>query len=127
MLRLESDLVPYLHGLRDGPLARDAARRSGATRRRSAWCWPPRAIPSAPRPAARSAAPKQDFGRDVVVFHAGTQARRDGVLRAAGGRVLNVCARGADLPRRATRPTRRSRRSTSPDGFYRTDIGWRAL
>ena len=38
-----------------------------------------------------------DFGPDVVVFHAGTTRRDDGALVAAGGRVLNVCAPGADL------------------------------
>ena len=37
------------------------------------------------------------FGPDVAVFHAGTKLDAAGALRASGGRVLNVCARGATL------------------------------
>ena len=111
MLRLESDLVPYLLACATGrsPACR---RRTGSTRRRSAWCWRPRAIPRRRPRAARSAAREADFGADVAVFHAGTKRDEDGALRAAGGRVLNVCARGADLARRATGPTPPSTRST---------------
>jgi phosphoribosylamine--glycine ligase len=38
----------------------------------------------------------EDAEQDAVVFHAGT-ATRDGRLVSAGGRVLNVAARGADI------------------------------
>ncbi len=50
------------------------------------------------------------------------RARRDdGALIAAGGRVLNVCALGADLHEaRDARLRRRRARSTGPEGFHRT-------
>ena len=39
----------------------------------------------------------------MTVFHAGTARDAEGTLRTAGGRVLGVTGRGADLPRlRAT-------------------------
>jgi phosphoribosylamine--glycine ligase len=34
---------------------------------------------------------------EVLVFHAGTRLDEDGVLRSAGGRVLNIVAHGATL------------------------------
>ncbi|MCI4660992.1 MAG: phosphoribosylamine--glycine ligase [Neomegalonema sp.] len=62
----------------------------------------------------------------AVVFHAGT--RTDGtVLLSNGGRVLNVCASGTDI--NAARQTAYSAvgQIDWPGGFYRRDIGWRAL
>jgi phosphoribosylamine--glycine ligase len=64
---------------------------------------------------------------NVQIFHAGTEAEAGGSIRAAGGRVLNVCATGADL--RAARDAAYAavRLIEWPEGFCRHDIGWRAL
>ncbi|WP_397544508.1 phosphoribosylamine--glycine ligase [Roseovarius salis] len=61
-----------------------------------------------------------------MVFHAGT-AERDGRITAAGGRVLNVTARGATLQQAADRVYAMIDRIDWPEGVYRRDIGWRAL
>lgn len=61
-----------------------------------------------------------------MVFHAGTAAR-DGRITAAGGRVLNVTARGASLAEAADRAYAMVDRIDWPEGFCRRDIGWRAL
>ncbi|SFA96303.1 phosphoribosylamine--glycine ligase [Poseidonocella pacifica] len=61
-----------------------------------------------------------------MVFHAGTR-RRDGKLEAAGGRVLNVTARGATLREAADRAYELVDRIDWPEGICRRDIGWRAL
>ncbi len=62
----------------------------------------------------------------VEVFHAGT--RRDGDrLLAAGGRVLSVTARGKTVSEAQQRAYEAVRRIDWPGGFYRTDIGWRAI
>ena len=61
-----------------------------------------------------------------MVFHAGT-ARASGKFTAAGGRVLNVTARGASLQEAAERAYGMIERIDWPEGFYRRDIGWRAL
>lgn len=63
---------------------------------------------------------------DVVVFHAGTKQDGDS-LRANGGRVLNVTATGADIREAIDRAYAGVRAIDWPDGFYRRDIGWRAL
>ena len=70
---------------------------------------------------------EQDFGPHVQVFHAGTRRRDDGQLAAAGGRVLNVCARGKDIAEARERAYAAVRKIDWPGGFHRTDIGWRAL
>ncbi len=61
-----------------------------------------------------------------MVFHAGT-ARERGEFVAAGGRVLNVTARGASLREAAERAYGMVERIDWPEGVYRRDIGWRAL
>lgn len=63
----------------------------------------------------------------VEIFHAGTRLDEDGVLRAAGGRVLNVTATGANLRAAITRAYEGVAAIDWPGGFHRTDIGWRAL
>jgi phosphoribosylamine--glycine ligase len=61
-----------------------------------------------------------------MVFHAGT--RNDGpVLRANGGRVLNITARGASLAQARDRAYAMVDAVDWPDGFCRRDIGWRAI
>ncbi len=61
-----------------------------------------------------------------MVFHAGT-ALTEGQTTAAGGRVLNVTARGRTLAEAAQRAYEMIDQIDFPGGFYRTDIGWRAL
>ena len=60
------------------------------------------------------------------VFHAGT-TQRDGAIRANGGRVLNVTARGATLSQAHARAYQMVNAVDWPEGFFRKDIGWRAL
>ena len=62
----------------------------------------------------------------VEIFHAGT--RRDGGrLIADGGRVLNVAARGRTVAEARERAYEAIGWIDWPGGFYRSDIGWRAL
>ena len=61
-----------------------------------------------------------------MVFHAGTKADGERIL-ASGGRVLNVTARGDSLKDAQSRAYGMIDQIDWPDGFYRKDIGWRAL
>jgi len=61
-----------------------------------------------------------------MVFHAGTKSV-DGQITASGGRVLNVTARGETLKQARDRAYAMVDGIDWPDGFYRRDIGWRAL
>ena len=61
-----------------------------------------------------------------MCFHAGT-SKRDGQFEANGGRVLNATARGSTLAEARARAYDMAEAIDWPDGFYRSDIGWRAL
>jgi phosphoribosylamine--glycine ligase len=61
-----------------------------------------------------------------MVFHAGT-VEKDGVIVANGGRVLNVTARGDSLVEARNRAYAMIDHLDWPEGFCRSDIGWRAL
>jgi phosphoribosylamine--glycine ligase len=126
MLRLEDDVVPYLHAAATGGLA---ALPPPRWRQGVAICvvLAARGYPEAPVGGTVIGGAEQDFGEHVVVFHAGTARREDGALVAAGGRVLNVCARGESLVEARTRAYAAIARIDWPEGFHRTDIGWRGL
>lgn len=64
---------------------------------------------------------------DVMIFHAGTARDEDDTLRAHGGRVLNVTARGATLQDARDKAYAAIDAVDWPEGFCRRDIGWRAL
>ena len=61
-----------------------------------------------------------------MVFHAGT-AVKDGHIVANGGRVLNITARGETLRDARDRAYAMAGKINWPQGFCRSDIGWRAL
>ncbi|MFM5925261.1 MAG: phosphoribosylamine--glycine ligase [Novosphingobium sp.] len=60
------------------------------------------------------------------VFHAGT-ALSQGTLVSAGGRVLNVTARGATVGAAQKAAYAAVSRIDFRDGFWRSDIGWREV
>jgi len=126
MLRLESDIVPYLLACATGQLAEVSPP---VWRDEAAICVVLAAdgYPDSPVGGSIIRGAEQDFGPDVAVFHAGTARDPDGTLRAAGGRVLNVCARGATLQEARDRAYGAIAKIDWPGGFHRTDIGWRAL
>lgn len=63
----------------------------------------------------------------VRIFHAGTKLGEDGTLLANGGRVLAVTGQGPTLAEAQSRTYRALHAIHWPGGFYRKDIGWRAL
>ena len=63
---------------------------------------------------------------DVMIFHAGTK-QVGGDVVSNGGRVLAVTARGADIAAARAKAYDAIAKIDWPGGFYRKDIGWRAL
>jgi phosphoribosylamine--glycine ligase len=61
------------------------------------------------------------------VFHSGTAREADGRIVAAGGRVLAVTAAGTNVREAVGRAYAAIERISFPDGFWRTDIGHRAI
>ena len=125
MMRLESDLVAAL----------DATARGALAGVELSWSRDPaltvvmaaKGYPGTPETGSEirglEAAGEVD---GVVVFHAGTRRSADKLV-AAGGRVLNVTARGASVAEAQERAYRAVDRIVWPGGFCRRDIGWRAI
>ncbi|MCX2723844.1 phosphoribosylamine--glycine ligase [Roseibium salinum] len=65
-------------------------------------------------------------GDGLEVFHAGTKREGDRVV-SNGGRVLNVTALGSTVREAQQNAYDAVARIDWPDGFCRTDIGWRAI
>ena len=63
----------------------------------------------------------------VEIFHAGTKRVGGGWIVANGGRVLNVCASGRTVKEAQARAYQAVDLIEWPEGFYRRDIGWRAI
>jgi phosphoribosylamine--glycine ligase len=126
MLAMKSDLVPYLAAAARGGLADAPAVE-----------WDDAAVicvvvaaagyPGPPATGDAIEGAEDDYGPDVTVFQAGTARREDGALVSAGGRVLNICARGATLAEAAARAYDVVGRIRVEGAFHRSDIGWRGL
>ncbi len=125
MMRLDSDLVPYLMACAKEALAempepiwKDAV----------AVCV---VLATKGYPGKAEAAGSeirgldQDFGPGVQVFHAGTTRAADGSIRAGAGRALNVCAIAPDFAQARRAAYAAVAKIDWPGGFHRTDIGWR--
>lgn len=63
---------------------------------------------------------------DIEIFHAGT-ASENGKTIAVGGRVLNITATGTTIKQAQTKAYAAIEKIDWPEGFNRTDIGWRAI
>jgi len=126
MLRLKSDLVPYLVASAKGGLA-DLPAPQWHDMAAVCIVFAAKGYPDSPLSGSIIRGAEQDFGPDVTVFHAGTTRAEDGSLRAAGGRVLNICARGATIQDARDKAYAAIAQIDWPGGFYRSDIGWRAL
>lgn len=126
LLRLDSDLVELCEAALDRQLDRKSVR------------WDPRtaicvtlAAPGYPGTYAKDL---PITGLDAVdtdaatVFHAGTALARDGRLVSAGGRVLSVCALGADLEEARSKAYSACDQIRFGDGapLLRRDIGRRS-
>ena len=125
MLRLMSDLVPALLASRDGQLKSFDLR----------WYPDPAltvvmAAKGYPGEYARGSVIEDldDAAKveGVEIFHAGTKADGNRIL-ANGGRVLNVSAIGKTVREAQARAYEAISRIRWPEGFYRHDIGWRAV
>ena len=63
---------------------------------------------------------------NIQVFHAGTKEEDNNII-STGGRVLNITARGSSLKEAHRLAYETIEKIQWENGFYRNDIGWRAL
>ena len=123
--RLKSDLVAALIATRDGELGQFDVR------------WRPQTALNVVMAARGYPGPyekgteikgleKLDNLDDIHVFHSGT-SEQSGKLVSTGGRVLGVTALGEDVAQAQERAYKAIDLIDWPSGFFRSDIGWRAL
>ena len=126
MIRLKSDIVPALFAAAEGQLKNVDLRWYGDAAMvvvLAAKGYPGSYEKGSEIRGIKAAAEQTE----VTVFHAGTRRGEEGELRAAGGRVLGVAARGATIREARDRAYAAVDKIEWPEGFCRRDIGWRAL
>jgi phosphoribosylamine--glycine ligase len=126
IMRLMSDLLPALIASRDGVLEKFHLRWYPETALTVVM-----AAQGYPGPYAKNSEIKGlenlTKNNDLKVFHAGTIRANNGTLRSTGGRVLNVTAMGATVAEAQHTAYDAISKIDWPDGFCRSDIGWRAV
>ena len=125
MTRMASDLLPVLKAAADGQLAgvtldwKDEVALTVVVAGAG--------YPGTPKKGGViSGLDKADALEGVKVFHAGT-AEKNGAVVGNGGRVLNVTATGSTVTEARDRAYAAVALIDWPDGFCRSDIGWRAI
>ncbi len=125
MMRLKSDLLTALLAMRDGQLRNLDLRWSD-----DAALTVVMATKGYPGDYAKGSEirglDRASAVEGVQIFHAGT-ARKDGKIVANGGRVLNVTAIGKTVAEAQKRAYEAVDLIDWPEGFCRSDIGWRAI
>jgi phosphoribosylamine--glycine ligase len=125
MPRLASDLVAVMLAACDGALDRAALAWRDEAALTVVLC--ARGYPGAPaRGGVITGIEAAESVAGALVFHAGT-AEKDGVLTAAGGRVLNCVGIGGTVGEARARAYAAVDAIVWADGFCRRDIGWRAV
>jgi phosphoribosylamine--glycine ligase len=125
MMRLQSDLLPALLASVDGTL--DSIDLRWHDDAALTVVLAANGYPGSPEVGSEIKGVEAAAAIDgVQIFHAGTRREGDRLL-AHGGRVLNVTARGRTVAEAQARAYAAAGRIDWPGGFYRHDIGWRAI
>jgi phosphoribosylamine--glycine ligase len=125
LARLKDDLLPLLVACANGTLRGDPPRFSSDAA--LAVVMAARGYPGQPLRGSRIGAIEDaESVPGVVVLHGGTR-EVDGAIFADGGRVLTITALGSDVADARERAYAAIDRIKWPEGFFRRDIGWRAI
>ncbi|HET8765493.1 MAG TPA: phosphoribosylamine--glycine ligase [Rhodanobacter sp.] len=125
LLRLKSDFVELIEAALDGHL--DTTRAQWDARPAIGVVLASGGYPGKVETGKRIDGLDANLGTDVKVFHAGTRLDADGRVLTAGGRVLTVCALGADIAAARERAYAAAATIHFDGGFCRRDIAHRAL
>jgi phosphoribosylamine--glycine ligase len=127
LIRMEDDLLPYLMGSAKGQFLPDAKpiwkKEASACVVLTADGYPGNFERGRPITGMEKAAAMDG----VFLFHSGTSRTPDGGFVTAGGRVLNVCARGPGLSEALRRAVDAAEVISFEGKHYRRDIGAKAI
>lgn len=124
MLRLKDDILPLLVASADGTL--DGHSMSWDDNVALTVVMAANGYPASPIKGTEIKGVDGVTDPDSKIFHAGT-VFKDGKLLANGGRVLNVTATANDIIQARDKAYNAVKSIDWPEGFYRNDIGWRAI
>jgi phosphoribosylamine---glycine ligase len=125
MMRLHSDLVPLMLSSIDGSVSETTPLWSSDPALTVVMA--AKGYPGAvEKGSIIQGLDQAERDENVTIFHAGTQ-RQGEHLTSNGGRVLNVTAKAATLREARDKAYQAVATIHWPEGFCRTDIGWRAL
>lgn len=124
MMRLESDLVPLLMAAANGTL--DTQTPVWRDQTALTVVLAAKGYPGSYTKGTCIEGLDSVTAPNLQVFHAGTQQKDDAVI-AIGGRVLNVTALGARVSAAQKSAYDAVKQIDWPEGFCRSDIGWRAI
>lgn len=125
MMRLESDLLELIKAAVDGKLDEVAIEwkdNPALTVVMAAEGYPT----NVRKGSSIRGLEKFDGIEGAKIFHAGT-AEKNGELIANGGRVLNITAIADTVAQAQSKAYEIVKQIDWPEGFYRKDIGWRAV
>ncbi len=129
VMRMKSDIVPYLKAVVEGNLAEIVKENPVKWDERAAVC----VVMASKGYPDNYAKGKEIFGLNdvekmsgVVVFHAGTKIDNDKII-TSGGRVLGVTALGGTINDAQARAYEAVKKISWDGVHYRTDIGSKAL
>lgn len=124
MMLLKDDLLVLLNAAVDSQLAHMSARWRDEAALTVVMAAP--GYPGAAQKGSVIRGIEDAQAQGVKIFHAGTALSGDALV-ANGGRVLNVTAMGPSVAAAQREAYRAIARIDWPQGFFRRDIGWRAV
>src|SRR5690606_1569856 len=124
LMRLQTDLLELLEAALQGRL--DQVQAQWDPRAAMAVVLAAHGYPDAPRTGDPVVGLDAGLPADCKLFHAGTRLDQ-GRVRSAGGRVLAACALGEGVEGAARRAYAVAGQLGLDGGFYRSDIGHRAI
>lgn len=124
MMRLKDDILVLMNAAADGQLSHVTARWRDDVALTVVVA--AKGYPAAPLKGTAIRGVEAAASTGVEIFHAGT-AIREGQLVANGGRVLNVTAMAGTVAAARSKAYAALDLIDWPEGFYRRDIGWRAM
>jgi phosphoribosylamine--glycine ligase len=125
LARLEEDLLPLLVASASGTLTTELPRFSSDAA--LAVVIAARGYPGQPLRGSRIEGIETAESTPRVAILHGSTRDIDGTIFADGGRVLTITALGSDVAEARERAYAAIGRIKWPSGFFRRDIGWRAL
>ncbi len=128
MMRLQGDVLEILHAGARGAL--DEVRGKVTWSEKTALCVV-MATKGYPGDYPKNTVIKDVLGvqdvKQTTLFHAGTTHNKDGQLVSIGGRVLGITSLGDTIAEAQANAYKAAATIDWPEGFYRKDIGWRAI